>query len=90
MGDEHHAPEEKGISDHLAFRPKGKIALAEIERIRKRGVRFGAVLTDAGYGACSEFRQGLTEMQHRWAVGVISTQKVYPPAARARCHARKV
>ena len=41
----------------VASRTKGEIALAEIDRIRAAGVRFGCVLADAGYGASAAFRQ---------------------------------
>ena len=70
-------------------RSKGEIALAEIDRLRATGVRFGIVLADAGYGASAEFRRGLDARQQRWAVGIPRNQKVYgvdvrlvPPAAR--------
>lgn len=42
-----------------AARTKPEIALAEIDRILAAGVRFGAVLADAGYGLSSPFRRGL-------------------------------
>ena len=53
----------------VASRTKGEIALAEIDRIRAAGVRFGCVLADAGYGASAAFRQGLDARGLRWAVG---------------------
>ena len=40
-------------------RSKGEIALAELDRLRAAGVRFGTVLADAGYGASAAFRHGL-------------------------------
>ena len=76
--------EKTGVPEDVVFRPKWKIALEEIARIRTHGVTFGAVLADAGYGACSEFRRGLTEMSLRWAVGISPLQKVYSLAARSR------
>jgi SRSO17 transposase len=60
------------------------MALAEIRRVREHGVRFGAVLADAGYGACAQFRHALTEMDLRWAVGITSEVTVYSVAARTR------
>jgi SRSO17 transposase len=73
-------------------RSKGEIALAELDRLRAAGVRFGTVLADAGYGASAEFRQGLTERGLLWAVGIPRVQKVYgaavqvtvPPGRRRR------
>src|SRR3712207_6104795 len=56
---------------------KGEIALAELDRLRAAGVRFGIVLADAGYGASAEFRRGLDERGQRWAVGIPRNQKVY-------------
>ncbi len=64
--------------DHRAQRTKPEIALAEIDRVRAAGVRFGCVLADAGYGLSAPFRQALTERGLRWAVGIPFKQKVYP------------
>jgi SRSO17 transposase len=79
-------PEEAVIA-----RGKGAIALAEVDRLRGAGVRFGLVLADAGYGASAAFRHGLDARGLRWAVGIPRTQKVYdrdvwliPPAGRKR------
>jgi SRSO17 transposase len=72
------------VPDAIVFRPKWKIALEEIARIRKHGVTFATVLADAGYGACAEFRQGLSKMKLQWAVGVSPEQRVYPLSARSR------
>ena len=70
---------------------KGEIALAELERLRECGVRFGIVLADAGYGTSAAFRHGLDARGLRWAVGIAKNQKVYdahvqlvPPTGRAR------
>ena len=57
---------------------KPEIALEEIDRLRAQGVRFGAVLADAGYGLSASFRQGLSARGLVWAVGVPKHQKVYP------------
>jgi SRSO17 transposase len=59
-------------------RTKPEIALVEIDRIVGAGVRFGAVLADAGYGLSAPFRQGLDARGLRWAVGIPRHQKVYP------------
>lgn len=64
--------------DHRAYRTKPEIALAEIDRVRAAGVRFGCVLADAGYGLSGPFRQGLSERGLAWAVGIPFKQKVYP------------
>jgi len=64
--------------DHRAYRSKPEIALAEIDRVRAAGVRFGCVLADAGYGLSGHFRHGLSERGLACAVGVPFKQKVYP------------
>jgi SRSO17 transposase len=61
----------------IISRSKGEIALAELDRLRAAGVRFGLVLADAGYGASAAFRHGLDERGLRWAVGIPRNQKVY-------------
>lgn len=57
---------------------KPEIALAELDRLIAGGVRFGAVLADAGYGMSAEFRQALSARHLAWAVGIPRHQKVYP------------
>lgn len=60
-----------GVPEELRpYRTKPEIALAEIDRVRAAGVRFGCVLADAGYGLSAPFRQGLSERSLAWAVGI--------------------
>ena len=73
-----------GVPDAIGFRPKWRIALDELQRLVDSGIRFGTVLADAGYGVCAEFRQTLTEMSIRWAVGIGPEQKFYPANAGTR------
>jgi SRSO17 transposase len=61
----------------IAYRPKWRIALDEIDRIRAVGVQFSCALADAGYGMCAEFRHGLSERGLSWGVGILSTQNMY-------------
>src|SRR5450631_4397793 len=56
-------------------RTKSEIALAELDRLIAAGVRFGAVLADAGYGMGAEFRQALSARRLAWAVGIPRHQK---------------
>ena len=73
-----------------APRSKPEIALAELDRIRAAGVRFGPVLADARYGISASFRQALSARRLIWAVGIPRIQKVFPaevemiPPARRR------
>ena len=72
------------VPDDLAFQTKGALAVAEVDRVRAAGVRFGAVLADAGYGTSATFRAALTERELTWAVGVLRTQHVYPVTVEVR------
>ena len=58
---------------------KPEIAIAEIDRVRAAGVRFGCVLADAGYGSSGPFRHALSTRGLAWAVGLSRRQKVYEP-----------
>src|SRR3954468_10726791 len=50
-----------GVPEAVAYRPKWRIALDEIDRVLASGARFGWVLADAEYGRAAEFRAGLVE-----------------------------
>ena len=67
-----------GVPEAVAYRPKWKIALDEIDRVLASGARFGAVLADAECGKAAEFRAGLDERRLAYAVGILPTQKLYP------------
>jgi SRSO17 transposase len=71
-----------GIPETVTFRPKWKIALDEIERVRRAGVSFGDVLGDAGYGMCADFRRGLSDLGLLWALGISPDQLMYRGSAR--------
>ncbi len=65
-----------------APRSKPEIALAELDRIRAAGVRFGPVLADAGYGISASFRQALSARGLAWAVGIPRIQTGVPGRGR--------
>jgi SRSO17 transposase len=79
-------------------RSKPEIALAELQRVMQAGVSFGAVLADAGYGISAPFRQALSALGLKWAVGTVRIQKVYPadvqmitlPPSRGRSRTRQI
>ena len=74
--------ERSGVPGEIVFKEKWRIALDEIDRVIAQRAQFGAVNADAGYGACAQFRKGLSERELTWAVGINGTQKVYPAAVR--------
>lgn len=65
------------VPNDVRYQPKWEIALDVIDRLRSEGAEFGDVLADAGYGACAEFRRGLSERGLGWTVGILSSQNVY-------------
>jgi SRSO17 transposase len=67
-----------GVPETVAYRPKWRIALDEIDRVLASGARFGHVLADAEYGKAAEFRHGLAERGLAYAVGILPAQKVHP------------
>ncbi len=64
-------------AEYRTARTKPELAAAEIDRVT-RGVHFGCVLADAGYGPSAPFRQALTARKLAWAVGIPRHLKVYP------------
>jgi SRSO17 transposase len=69
--------EKTGVPEEIIFKEKWRIALDEIDRVTQMGVEFGITLADARYGSCADFRAGLSERGHLWAVGVTGKQKAY-------------
>ena len=71
-------------AEYRSHRAKSEIALAEVDRLIAAGVRFWAVLADAGYGMGAEFRQALSARRLAWAVGHSPSSEGLP----ARCQTR--
>jgi len=59
-----------GVPDRVAFATKPEIAVALIGRVKEKGVPLGIVLADAGYGSDTAFRDGLTDSELLYVVGV--------------------
>ena len=66
------------MPEAVAYRPKWRIALDEVDRVLAAGARFGWVLADAEYGRVAGFRAGLAERGLAFAVGILPVQQVYP------------
>ena len=71
-----------GVPDTVIFETKPRIALAQIRAARDAGVPPAAVLTDAGYGVDTDFRDGITELGLLYVVGIQSSTSVWPPEPR--------
>lgn len=78
-----------GVPEEIRFREKWRIALDEIDRATAMGAEFGTVLADAGYGACAQFRKGLSERGLRWAAGTSGAQKISPADVKLRIPRRR-
>lgn len=68
-----------GVPEDVKFQTKGEIALGEIDRALKEGLRPDVVLADAGYGNSTEFREQLTARNLPYAVGIQGTTAVWLP-----------
>lgn len=63
----------------VAFATKQDIALGHVREAMRKGVPFGTVLADAGYGQVASFREALTKLGLRYAVGISAQNVVWLP-----------
>jgi SRSO17 transposase len=68
-----------GVPADVAFATKPAIALAQMREAIAAGVPMGIVLADAGYGDETAFRDGITELGMRYAVGIRPATTVWAP-----------
>ena len=67
------------VPEEVEFQTKPETALDQIRAAMAAQVAPGVVLADAAYGINTEFREGLTELGLRYAVGVQSSMTVWEP-----------
>jgi SRSO17 transposase len=72
---------EAGIPEEVAFRTKPAIALDQIGQALADGVPPGVVVTDAGYGNDTDFRDGVTALGLPYVAGILGTTGLWPPGA---------
>jgi SRSO17 transposase len=70
-----------GVPQDVQFQTKPQIALAQIQAAQQAGVPPAIVLTDAGYGIDTAFRDGITELGLPYVVGIQSSTSLWPPGA---------
>src|SRR4051812_36167936 len=70
-----------GVPEEVEFRTKPAIALEQIGRALADGVPPGVVVTDAGYGNDTDFRDGITARGLAYVAGILGTTGLWPPAA---------
>src|SRR3954465_4665619 len=68
-----------GVPDEVAFAAKPAIALGQVERALADGVPPGVVVTDAGYGNDTDFRDGVTGLGLAYVAGILGTTSLWPP-----------
>ena len=68
-----------GVPVEIAFETKPQIAISQMRQAIADGVPKGVALADAGYGNDTAFRDGLTEMELPYIVGVQSSIAVWAP-----------
>src|SRR5919199_981213 len=70
-----------GVPEEVGFATKPAIALGQIERALADGVPPGVVVTDAGYGNDTDFRDGVTGLGLAYVAGILGTTGLWPPGA---------
>jgi len=71
--------EKTEVPEGIQFQTKPEIALEQIRAAVAVHVVRGVVLADAAYGINTEFREGLTQLQLQYVVGVQSSLTVWEP-----------
>jgi SRSO17 transposase len=61
---------EAGIPDHLVYRPKYDIALAQLDRARVNGICFAWITVDEWYSGCPNFLGGLEARRQRYVAEI--------------------
>jgi SRSO17 transposase len=70
---------ETEVPKEVRFQTKPEIALDQIRAAVAANLDRGVVLADAAYGINTEFRNGLTDLELQYVVGVQSTMTVWEP-----------
>jgi SRSO17 transposase len=68
-----------GVPAEVKFQTKPEIALQQIRTALDREIPAAPVLTDAGYGNDTEFRDGITELGLFYVLGIQSSVSVWKP-----------
>jgi SRSO17 transposase len=71
--------EKAEVPEEVEFQTKPEIALDQIRAAVAAQVTRGVVLADAGYGNNTQFRQGLTQLELPYVVGVQGSLTVWEP-----------
>lgn len=67
------------VPDEVKFQTKGAIALAQIDELLDEEIPLAPVVSDAGYGASTGFRDALSKRGLCYAVGILPDTNLWPP-----------
>jgi SRSO17 transposase len=70
-----------GVPEEIQFATKPAIALEQVRQALADGVPPGVVVTDAGYGNDTDFRDGITGLGLTYVAGIQGTTGLWPPGA---------
>src|SRR5215218_10216443 len=70
-----------GVPEEVAIATKPAIALGQIRQALADGVPPGVVVTDAGYGNDTDFRDGITAAGLPYVAGILGTTTLWSPGA---------
>jgi len=70
---------EAGIPEDVIFLEKWRIALEEVDALVAEDLPPAPIVSDAGYGDITAFREGLTERGFSYALGIKGSTTVWPP-----------
>src|SRR3954464_941588 len=70
-----------GVPEEGGFATKPAIALDQVRQALADGVPPGVVVTDAGYGSGTDFRDGITARGLPYMAGILGTTGLWPPGA---------
>ena len=68
-----------GVPPAIKFQTKPEISLEQIRAAVDRGIPQAPVLGDAGYGNDTKFRDGITDLDLLYVLGIQSSVSVWPP-----------
>jgi SRSO17 transposase len=68
-----------GVPEEVGFRTKPAIALGQVRQALADGMPPGVVVTDAGYGNDTSFRDGITAQGLPYVAGILGTTALWPP-----------
>ena len=68
-----------GVPEEISFQTKPAIALAQIRQAVEQRVPPAPILADSAYGNETRFREGISELELQYAVGVHENMTVWQP-----------